>query len=132
MAKKSGSEHSTDLIKREIDRSRGRLSRDVSGLRYELDIPRKFRRSFREQTSLWVGAAVAVGAILVYLPRSRKTVHVEVDPGGKEKKKKILETGFLLGALRIAAPLLKPFVLNFVKNKMRGEPASFARGPRKW
>jgi hypothetical protein len=131
MAKKSGSEQSPDLIKREIERSRARLARDVSGLRYELDIPAKFRRSFREQTILWVAAAVAVGAILVYLPRSRKTVYVDVDRSGK-KKNKILESGLLLGALRIAAPLLKPVVLNFVKSKMRGEPASFARGPRKW
>jgi hypothetical protein len=131
MAKKSGPEQSPDLIKREIERSRGRLARDVSGLRYELDIPGKIRRSFREQTVLWVGAAVAVGILVVYLPRSRKTIHVDVDRSGK-KKNKILESGLLLGALRLALPLLKPVVLNFVKNKMRGEPASFARGPRKW
>jgi hypothetical protein len=131
MAKKPGSEQSPELIKREIERSRARLARDVSGLRYELDISGKIRRSFREQTILWVGAAVAVGVLVVYLPRARKTVYVDVDRSGK-KKNKILETGFLLGALRIAAPLLKPVVLNFIKSKMRGEPTSFARGPRKW
>jgi hypothetical protein len=131
MAKKSGPEQPPDLIKREIERSRGRVAGDVRGLRYELDIPGKFRRSFREQTILWVGAAVAVGVLVVYLPRSRRTVHVDVDRSGK-KKKKVLEAGFMLGALRLALPFLKPIVLNFVKNKMRGERASFARGPRKW
>jgi len=131
MAKKSGSEQSPDLIKREIERSRGRVAGDVRGLRYELDIPGKFRRSFREQTILWVGAAVAVGVLVVYLPRSRKTVYVDLERGEK-KKKKVLETGFLLGALRLALPFIKPVVLNFVKTRMSGERGSVGRGARKW
>jgi hypothetical protein len=131
MAKESGSEQSPDSVKLEIERSRARVAREVSGLRYELDIPAKLRRSFQHNTMVWVGAAVAVGAVLVYLPRSRKTVYVDVERGGK-KKGKILEAGFVLGALRIAATLLKPALLNFVKNKMSGERGAFPRGPRKW
>lgn len=131
MAKESGSEQPPDPIRLEIERSRGRVARDLSGLRYELDIPGKFRRSFQDKTVIWVVAAVAVGAVLVYLPRSRKTVHVDVERGGK-KKQKLIETGFWLGALRIAATLLKPAVLSFVKSKMSGERGAFSRGPRKW
>jgi hypothetical protein len=131
MAKEPGSQQSPDLIKLEIERSRGRVARDVSGLRYELDIPGKFRRSFQDKTLVWVAATVAVGAVLVYLPRSRRTVHVDVEPGGK-KKQKLIESGLLLGALRIAATLLKPAVLSFVKSKMSGQQGSFPRGPRKW
>src|SRR3954471_8244363 len=100
MAKESGSNESPESVKVEIERSRERLARDVRGLRYELDIPAKIRRSFHQQTTLWVVSAVVVGAVVVALPRLRKKVYVQVDGSGKTKNK-LLETGFLLGAARI-------------------------------
>ena len=131
MAKESGPKQSPDVVKLEIERSRERLSREVRGLRYELDFPAKIRRSFQDKTIIWVAAAVAVGVVLVVLPRSRKTVYVDVERGGKQKHR-LLQSGLLLGALRIGATLLKPALLNFVKARMSGEGGSFARGPRKW
>jgi hypothetical protein len=103
----------------EIERSRERLARDVRGLRYELDIPAKIRRSFQQQTTLWVVSAVVIGAVVVALPRLRKKVYVQVDGNGKAKHK-LLQTGFLLGAARIAATLLKPAILSFVRSRMSG------------
>lgn len=131
MAKEFGSEQSPDVVKMEIERSRDRLVRDVRGLRYELDIPAKIRRSFQDKTVIWVAAAVAVGAVAMFLPRGGKTVYVDAARGGKQKRK-LLETGFLLGALRITATLLKPAVLSFIRSKMSGPGGAFPRGPRKW
>ena len=37
-------------IKSDIALSRDRMARELSGLRYELDIPRKIKNSFRDQT----------------------------------------------------------------------------------
>jgi len=65
MAKEPGRNNSTDELKVKIARSRDRVARDFRGVRHELDIPRKIRRSFREQTLLWVGAAVVVGTLVV-------------------------------------------------------------------
>ena len=131
MAKESGSDKSPEPLKLELVRSRERLGRDLQGLRYELDIPRKFRQSFRDQTVIWVAAAVAVGAIVVLLPRSRKKV-VYIDSKSSAKPKtRLVEAGFLLGALRIAATLLRPVIADFIRQKMAS--AGGARRPgSKW
>ena len=119
MAKESGPEQSPNGLKSEVEKSRERLARDVRGLRYELDFPAKIRRSFRQQPAIWVVAAMVVGAAVVALPRSRKKVYVEAGPGGA-RKNQLLETGFLLGALRIAVTLFKPAVASFIRKKMSG------------
>ena len=133
MAKESGSDQSPESVRLEIDRSRARLARDVRGLRYELDIPGKIRRSFQRQTTVWIVAAVMVGAVAVTLPRLRKKVYVKVDGGGGGKgKHRVLETGFLLGAARLAAALLKPAVISFIRSRMTGGGGAAPRSSRKW
>jgi hypothetical protein len=114
-----------------LARSRARVSRDLQGLRYELDIPRKIRRSFQEQTLVWVAGAALLGTVLVMLPRARKKI-VTVDATGSHKQKnKLIETGFLLGALKIAATLLRPALLGFIRQKMTGGGDS-SRAASKW
>jgi hypothetical protein len=130
MAKEFGSDKSPKPLKAETARSRERLEMDVKGLRYELDFPRKIRRSFQEQTVVWVAAAVAVGAIVVLLPRSRKKVYVDVK-GRERSKGKLLEAGFLLGALRIAATLLRPVISDFIRQKMTSSGGA-RRSGSKW
>src|SRR3954467_4128910 len=133
MDKKPGSNEPPGALRVDPARTRQRVERDLKGLRYELDFPRKLRRSFREQTVLWVGAAVAVGALLVFLPRSRKTVYVDAKghQAPQPVQSKLLETGFLLGALRIAVTLLRPVLMNFVRDKMSGR-ANSSRSSSKW
>jgi hypothetical protein len=131
MVNEFGSEQPSDPLKLEIEESRERLARDVRGLRHEIDIPARIRRSFQQQTTVWVVAAVAVGAAMVFLPRLGKTVYVDGNSKGKGKNR-ILETGFLLGAVRLAATLLKPAVISFIRNKMAGENGRSARSSSKW
>ena len=121
---------SSEQIKYEIDLSRDRVGRDLDGLRYELDFPGKIRRSFRSRTALWFGAAVVLGLALTLLPRRTKEVHVDLKPG-RQPKKKILEAGFILGALKITASLLRPMLMRFVANKMRGVGGG-GRPSHKW
>src|SRR2546429_7599819 len=54
MAEKSGRNKSIDELTAEIAQSRERVTRDLRGLRYEVDFAAKFRRSFREQTISWL------------------------------------------------------------------------------
>ena len=119
MAEKSGQDRSTDELRAEIASSRERVARDLRGLRYELDVPRKIRRSFREQTGSWIAAAAAVGTLVVLLPVRKKKIYIDAKSGRKSRKK-LAEAGLALGALKIAASLVRPVVVEFVKNRLIG------------
>jgi hypothetical protein len=117
MAEKSGRNKSIDELTTEIAQSRERLARDLRGLRYELDFPAKFRRSFREQTVSWLTAAAAVGALIALAPMRKKKIYVDAK-NSRKTKKKLVETGLALGALKIAASLARPVIVEFVKNRL--------------
>jgi hypothetical protein len=119
MAEKPGRNKSIDELTAEIAQSRERVRRDLRGLQYELDFPAKFRRSFREQTVSWISAAAAVGAIIAFAPMRKKKIYVDAKSGRKAKKR-LVETGFALGALKIAASLVRPVIIGIVKNRMIG------------
>ena len=129
MAEKSGHDRSTDELRAEIASSRERVSRDLRGLHYELDFPAKFRRSFREQTVSWITAAAAVGALIALAPMRKKKIYVDAKSGDKTKKK-LVETGFALAALKIAASLVRPVVVEFAKNRLIGMTGQSRRSSR--
>jgi hypothetical protein len=116
MAEKSGRNKSIDELKAEITQSRERVSRDLRGLQYELDFPAKFRRSFRKQTGSWIGAAAAVGVLVALAPMRKKKIYVDAKTGGRSKKK-LVETGFALAVLKLAANMARPAIVEFVKNR---------------
>jgi len=117
MAKKSGRNKSTDELRGEIAHSRERVARDLRGLHYELDFPAKLRRSFQEQTVAWLTAAAAVGTLVVLLPLRKKKIYID-KKSGRRSQRKLVETGFALGALKIAASLVRPVIVDLVKNRL--------------
>jgi hypothetical protein len=125
MAEKSGRKKSTDELRIEISHSRERVQRDLRGLHYELDFPAKLRRSFREQTIHWIMAVVAVGVLIALAPMRKKKIYVDAKSGRKPKEK-LVETGFVLGALNIGANLIRPAIVELVKNRL----TTAANGPR--
>ena|SRR5712691_2147195 len=128
MARNSGRNNSE--LKEEIARSRAQVTRDLRGLRDELDFPRKIRKSIRRQPVPWVVTAAAIGFFLVLHFARKKKVYVDAAKASKTGTK-LLEAGFVLGALRIAATLLKPVIVSFVSKKLGGY-ASGARSAKKW
>jgi type IV secretory pathway component VirB8 len=108
----------------ETTSSRERLARELKGLRYELDFPAKFRRSFRKQTGSWVTAATAVGAIIALAPMRRKKVYVDAK-SRRKKETKLMETGLAMAALKLVGNLARPVIMEFVKNRFfySGEPS---------
>ena len=120
MAEKS---ESINDLKAEIAGSRESLTRELRGLRYELDFAGKFRRSFRKQTGSWLSAAAAVGALIALAPMRKKKVYVDVKSQRKPDKK-LLETGLGLAAVKLVVNLARPVILEFVKNRFfySGEP----------
>jgi hypothetical protein len=133
MAKDPGQEDSLHALRQEVAHSRDRLGRDLSGLRYELDFPLKFRKSFQRQTVLWITAAVVIGVVFAVMPARTKKVQVEAKgkSKGEDHKKGILEAGLAVGALRLAASLLKPMVTQFIAKKVRGYAAGAAMGGKR-
>src|ERR1700745_2207103 len=117
MAETSGRNKSIDELKVEIGQSRERVARDLRGLKYELDFPAKFRRSFRKQTVSWLTAAGAVGALIALAPMRKKKIYVDAK-SGRRAKKRLAQTGFALAAVKIAANLARPVIVEFVKNRL--------------
>src|SRR5438477_8627565 len=129
MAEKSGRNKSIDELTAEIAQSRERVTRDLRGLRYEVDFAAKFRRSFREQTISWLTTAAAVGALVALAPMRKKKIYVDAKSGRKSQKK-LVETGFALAVLKIAANMVRPAIVEFVKNRLT-HFAVHSRGSRK-
>jgi hypothetical protein len=117
MAEKSGRNKSIDELTEEIAQSRERVRRDLRGLQYELDFPAKFRKSFRQQTGSWIAAAAAVGVLVALAPMRKKKIYVDAKNSGKAKKK-LVETGFALAVLKIAANMARPVIVEFLKNRL--------------
>jgi len=97
----------------------------VSGLRYELDFPLKFRKSFQRQTVLWIGAAIVIGVVFAVMPARTKKVRVKAKTKsrGEHEKEGLLGAGLALGALKLVATMLKPTITAFVAKKMSGYAA---------
>jgi hypothetical protein len=116
MAKGTGQKKPLHELRQEIAHSRDRLARDLSGLRYEMNLPLKFRKSVQRNTSVWIAATAVVGVLFTMLPRKKKIV-VKAKTG-EDQKKGILEAGFAVGALKLAATLLRPAVTSYLTRRM--------------
>src|SRR5258705_13504551 len=83
-------------IKSDIALSRDRMARELSGLRYELDIPRKIKNSFRDQTAIWIGALAVLELLIAIDLARKKKVYIRATDNSKENVKGVLEAGALL------------------------------------
>ena|SRR5262245_45035068 len=117
MAEKFGSDRSTNDLIAKAAHSRDRVERDLRGLHYELDFQRKLRKSFREHISLWLTISTAVGVLIVLLPTRKKKIYVGTHSNEKTNKK-LAKNGVALGALNIAASLIRPAIAEVVKNRL--------------
>ncbi len=125
MAEKSGSDETPVELRRKIARSRELVVRDVGALRYELNFPLKFKHAFQSNTIVWVGAALALG-LLVALLRARPQKIVLSAAGKKMRSpnKSLLESGVLLGALKLGLSLVQPMLVSYFKKRARQGPES--------
>ena len=137
MAKERQQEQSIQQLRQEIAHSRDHLARDLTGLRYELDIPLKFRKSFQRNAAVWVSAAVLTGVVFTARAIPRKKIIYTTDSKsghrakGEEQNKGLLQAGLAKGALRFAATLLRPVVVSFVTQRLRSYSGGTGR-PRNW
>jgi hypothetical protein len=118
MATTNRSNKSSTELSKEVVRSREQLVRDIDRLRDELDFPKKIRRSFQRQPALWITGVAAAGVIVTVM-LSRKKKAGPKDHRMPVQKNSILQAGFMLGALRIVANLIKPHLEAFLAQKLR-------------
>jgi hypothetical protein len=116
MAKKSRRKPAAEL-RQDITRSREDVERRLSRVRDEADFPKKIRRSVQREPVPWIVGAIAVGLLVTAVLTRKKKIVVSAKPGAKPKGGALLETGFLLGALKLAATLLRPVVIKLVEEK---------------
>jgi hypothetical protein len=105
-------------LRQKIARSRELVVRDVGALRYELNFPLKFKRAFQRNTVVWVGAALAVGLLIALLRARPQKIYLSA--AGKKVRspnKSLLESGVLLGALKLGISLAQPMVVSYLKKK---------------
>jgi len=117
-------------IKSDIALSRDRLGRELNGVRYELDFPRKLKNSFRDQPAIWIGAIAVVGLLIAVAPARRKKIYVRSKENSKQTGKGLLVAGALVGVLKFAATILRPALIKFVTSKISGYPPTRSRVPR--
>jgi hypothetical protein len=117
-------------LKQQIARSRADIGRRLARVREEVDFPKKIRRSVRREPVPWIVGAIAVGLIITGMVMRKKKVIVDATRRGAKAKSTLLEAGFVLGALRIAATLLKPLVVKFVQEKFGHYPPRERPGPK--
>jgi hypothetical protein len=124
MAKDPKQERELHEIRQQIAHSRDRLARDLEGLRYELDFPLKFRKSFQRHTATWISAVVLTGVVMTARATSRKKVIYAGKSGehkkGEEQKKGLLQAGLAMGVLRFAASMLRPVAISYVTRRFGG------------
>ena len=132
MAKELGRKKSPNQLKAEIARSRELVERDLRDLRSELDIPRKIRRSFRRQTGLWIAAVAVVGVLIRRsAPAERKSL-CRKQRAVQFRRARFLRPDLFLGALRIAATLFRPMIMEFVAKETWRLRRSARIPRRKW
>ncbi len=72
MAKERRQDKTIEELRQQIAHTRDRLGRDLTGLRYELDLPLKFRKSFQRHSGLWISAVTLLGTLFTIRPSRKK------------------------------------------------------------
>lgn len=110
-------------LKSDIALSRDRMGRELSGLRYELDFPRKFRNSFRHSPAVWASALGVLGILMAVAPARTKKVYVK--PKMRFGKKDdmgegVAKAGLGLAGAKLLGDIAKPFLIKFITKKFGG------------
>jgi hypothetical protein len=130
MAEDPGKDRSLAEIKERIERSRYELGRDLSGLRYELDIPLRIKKSFQRKTVLWVAGAIVLGLMATAGSGRKKKIYVDAK-GKKKGQEKLVEAGLLLTGVKFAASVLKPIIVSYAMQKLHAVSGA-SRSKQKW
>jgi hypothetical protein len=104
----------------ELREARGQLASNISGLKQDLSIGKRFRRSVRERPFVWYAGAAVLGLILAKIPPMGKKVVVPQPIFAKQQKAG--KAAVVLGAIKIFLDLGRPFITNWLKERAKNGP----------
>jgi hypothetical protein len=110
-------------IKSDIALSRDRMARELSGLRFELNFPRKLKDSFRHSPAVWMSALGVLGMAMAVAPARTKKVYVKPKWrfGRKEKTGEgVAQAGLAVAAAKVLGDIAKPFLIKLITKKFGG------------
>ena len=108
---------------RTLQEARGQVAGNIAGLKQDLSIGKRFRRSVRENAFAWYGGAALLGLLLAKIPPMGKKVVVPKPIFAKEQKAG--KAALLLGAIKIALDLGRPLILNWLKERAMHRPPAY-------
>ena len=95
---------------RTLQEARGQIAGNIHGLKEDLSVGKRFRRSVRENPFVWYAGAAVLGLLLAKLPPMGRKVVVTQPIFAKQQKAG--KTAVLVGAIKIALDLGRPFITN--------------------
>ncbi|HWL54789.1 MAG TPA: hypothetical protein VNQ90_20270 [Chthoniobacteraceae bacterium] len=99
-----------------LERSRREISRNVDGVRHDLDVRTQLRSSVVRQKGFWLSGAAVAGWLLAGWPRRRKALPA---PSRKKEVSARRGGGFLLALFGLIGSIIKPAVTSFLTRKLR-------------
>ena len=112
-----------------LHEARGQLGGNIAGLKEDLSVGKRFRRSVRENRFAWFGGAAVLGLLLAKLPPMGRKVVVP-QPIFARSPEKAGKAALLLGALKIALDLGRPMIMSWLKDRAMHAPNSPQRTER--
>jgi hypothetical protein len=94
------------------------MGTELNALRYELDLSRKLKDSFRQHLVIWIGTSAVAGILIAVAPARTRKVYVRPKSKKKGEGEGLVEAGAAVGILKFAGTLLRPVIVKFVTNKM--------------
>lgn len=109
-------EHTKAELSAELDRARAKLSRNMAEFRRDIDVPAHVSKAVRQNKTLWLSGAAALGLIIAKLPSRKKKVYV--DSRTNKKVKEAEKASMVLALAKLAFSAAKPMLMGIATKKL--------------
>lgn len=108
--------------------ARGQLAENISGIRDDFSVGKRFRRSVRQNRVAWYAGAAVLGLLLSRIPSMGKKVIVPRAIFAREPQAG--KAAALLAAVKVAVDLGRPMIMTWLRNRVTRRPAPVSRPSR--
>ena len=92
----------------------------MAEFRRDIDVPSHLNKAVRQNKTLWLSGAAALGLLITKLPARKKKIYVE--KGTNKKVKEVEKAGLALALAKMAFSAAKPLLMGIATKKI-GEMA---------
>ena len=106
----------------ELARARSGMTLHAGQVKYQADVGRRVKLSFRQHVGYWLTGALVTGGAISLLPMRERKVYV--NPLSKDGKKKLKDVenpkkpGFWMMLLGLLMPIIKPIATRFLTKQL--------------